>query len=263
MANPTRRVRTREEQLQVAKTALGFLRARAKLDRLIAEGARHGGIPFAEIEVFVEEDLFRLKEACHSLFRNQNPTEEVNVTSGALFDILVGSIFHQMMMVKENTYQIESYQPKYDAIRRAMRGPSPPEYGETFIKEGKRLTDRARRALKQEMATVVELFGEATTLLRRTLAENRDNPLLVRTLLDNKKAVEDVYGPRSLGKLLSEMYDGRPATGFLAAAGDLLDGGWFDRARTYCQRAQKLEPKNEHATTLLNRINAAARAHLK
>jgi hypothetical protein len=247
----------------VAKAALAFLRTRAKLDRLIAESARESHISFSEIATFVEKDLYQLKEACHALFRNPSPTDEVNVSSGALFDVLVGAIFHQMMMVKENTYQIESYAPKYAAVRRAMRGPTPPEHGEMFLREGKRLTDRARRDLKQGMTTVADLFGEAALVLRRALLENRDNPLIARTLLDNQEAVEDVYGPRSLDKLLSEMCDGRPAAAYLVAAQDLLEGGWYDRARTYCQRALRLEPKNEHAAALLHTINAAARAHLR
>lgn len=263
MVDLTRRHRTREEQERTAKTALGFLRARAKIARLIAEGARRGRIPFADVELFVENDLFDLKEACHSLFRNQGPDGGVSVSSGALFDILVGTIFHQMMMVKENTYQIESYEPKYASVRRAMDGPNPPEFGETFLKEGKRLTDRARRALKTEMTTVVELFVDAATALRRALVEDRDNPLLVRALLDNPQAVEDVYGAGELEVLLAEMYDGRPAMGYLTAAADLLEGGWFDRARAFCQRARTLEPKNDHAAALLRKINAAARAHMK
>jgi hypothetical protein len=263
MATLAQEQRSRKEQERRARTVLHFLRTRAKLDMLIAESARAGHIPFADVEQFVEQDLFQLKEACHAIFRASGADEEPDVSSGALFDILVGSIFHQMMMVKENTYQIESYEPKYAAVRRAMKGPNPPENGEAFIREGKRLTDRARRALKQEMTTVVELFGEAATALRRALAENRDNPLLVRTLLDQEEVLDSVYGPRSLEKILSEMYDGRPANGYLVAAADLLEGGWFDRARTICQRALELEPDNDRARRLLNKINAAARAHLE
>lgn len=263
MATLTENQSSRKEQERLARTVLNFLRARAKLDTLIAESARAGHIPFADVEQFVEQDLFQLKEACHGLFRGSNASDELDVSSGTLFDILVGSIFHQMMMVKENTYQIESYEPKYAAIRRATKGPNPPENGQAFIREGKRLTDRARRALKQEITTVVELFGEAASALRRALAENRDNPLLVRTLLDQEKVIETVYGPRSLDKILSEMYDGRPAGGYLAAAADLLEGGWFERARAYCQKALEHEPDNDHARRLLNKINAAARAHLE
>ena len=252
----------REQQERVAKTMLAFLRARAKLDDLIASSASAGRIPFAEINSFVEEDLFELKEACHALFRNSETAGVAQIALSELFDILVGTLFHQMMMVKENTYQLECYAPRYAALRRALRGPDPPEHGDAFLREGDRLLQRARRALRQDLAHVVELFSEASVVLRRALAEKRDNPLLVRVLIAHKDAVEAVYGPHSLEKLLREMYDGRAASGYLKAAGDLFDGGWYDRAREYCQHARKIEPDNAHAAGLLNKINAAARAHL-
>ena len=253
---------TREAHERVARTVLRFLRSRAKLDDLIAGSARRARIPFDDINRFVEGDLFDLKEDCHSLFRADEGPNQVDLSAGGLFDLLVGSLFHQMMKVKENTYQIERYAPKYAALRRAVRGPQAPEDGETFLREGQRIIQRARKALRQDLAHAVELFHEAAMVLRHVVCEHRDNPLLVRTLLDNADVVEAVYGHRTLDDLISEMFDGRPAEAFLVAAGDLLHGGWHDRAREHCQQALKLEPDNPHAAQLLNRINAAARSHM-
>ena len=254
--------RLRQEHELVAGTVLRFLRSRAKLDELIATSASKGHIPFAAINAFVENDLFELKEDCHSLFRDEERADEPELTLALLFDILVGSLFHQMMKVKENTYQIERYAPMYAALRRAIRGPNPPESGDVFLREGQRIIQRARRALGQDLNHAVELFNEATVVLRHVLIENRDNPLLVRTLIDSQAVVEAVYGPHSLEGLLREMYDGHPAAAYLIAAGDLLEGGWHDRARELCKRARKLEPKNKQAAQLLRKVNAAAHAHL-
>ena len=247
----------------MARTALNFRRARTTLDDLIARSAGAGRIPFDQVNTFVEEDLFQLKEACHALFRSEDNSHEVDVSAAGLFDILVGSLFHQMMMVKENTYQIEAYTPKYAALRRAVRGADPPEHGESFLREGERLIKRASRALRHDLSHVVELFSEAVVVLRQVLTENRGNPLLVRMLVANKEVIEAVYGPRRLEEILSQMFDGRPAAAYLVAAGDFLEGGWYDRARECCQRARVLEPSNERAAELLNKINTAARAHLK
>lgn len=100
-------------------------------------------------------------------------------------------------------------------------------------------------------------------VLRHVIIENRHNPLLVRSLLENEDAVEAVYGPRALDKVLRQMYDGHPAEGCLLAANDFYEGGRFEKAREYCQRARKLDPKNKQASQLLNKVNAAARAHLE
>lgn len=254
--------RTREQQEQVARTVLQFLRSRATLDDLIARSASAGRIPFGDINTFVEGDLFDLKEDCHALFRGPERPDEVDLSAGGLFDLLLGSLFHQMMKVKENTYQIERYAPRYAALRKAVRGHEGPEHGEAFLREGQRIIQRARRALRQDLAHAVELFHEATVVLRHVICEHYGNPLLVRTLLDNQEAVEAVYGARTLDDLLSDMFDGRQAEAYLIAAGDLLRGGWHDRAREYCQQALKLDPDNRHAAQLLNKINAAASSHM-
>jgi len=249
----------REQQEQVARAVVHFLRARARLDRLITASGGQERVPFDQINDFVEGELFTLKEECHALFRaTDEPDDEEHLTAGDLFDLVVGALFHQMMKVKENTYQLERYGPRYASLRRAMRGPDAPEHGEAFLKEGERIIQRSRRALRQDFKHAIELFHEATIVLRHLLREYRDNPLLVRLLLRHQGDVEAVYGHRSLDDLLSEIYDGGVAEALLIAATDLLHGGWYDEARDYCQRVLQNDPGNRHATQLLTRINAAA-----
>ncbi len=251
--------RQREEQERVAGAVLLFLRSRVRLDEMIANGAASGSIPFAVVDSFVENHLFELKEECHWLYRRQEDAAEMGASTAVLFDILVGSLFHQFMKVKENSYQVERYAPKYAALRKSLQQTdAPTRQVATFLKEGERIIARSRRALQQEFAYAVELFNESAIVLRHVLLENRDNPILIRTLIDNEKLADAVYGPRSVEKLFREMYDDHAATGYLVAAGDLCEGGWYDRARELCKRARKLDPKNKQAVQLLNKINAAA-----
>jgi len=254
--------RLRDEQERVAHTALRFLRSRVKLDEMVAAGASKGAIPFEEIDSFVQDQLFELKEDCHWLFRYREGGEEAKPTLAMLFDILVGSLFHQMMKVKENSYQVERYSPKYAALRAALQGPDAPERADTFLREGERIVARARRVLHREFSYAIELFNEATLVLRHVLIEHRDNPLLLRSLVENEKLLDAVYGQHSLERLFREMHEDRPAQGFILAATDFFEGGWYERARGLCQRARKADPKNKAAAQLLNRINAAVNAHL-
>lgn len=260
MAPTPEQRRVREYQERIAQTVLRFLRAHGKLDELIASSAGGGAIPFAAINAFVENDLFGLKEECHALFRSDEG--ETGPRSGLLLDILIGSLFHEMMKVKENTYQIERYAPLYARLRRTLPGPSIPKHTETFLREGQRIIAQARRALGQGFAHAIELFEEAAVVLRHVLVENRDNPLLVRTLLDSEPILDAVYGPRALEKLLREMYDEHPDVGYALAAGDLYEGGWYDKARELCKRARKLDPRNKQGAAVLKKINAAAHAQL-
>lgn len=246
----------------MASAVLRFLRARAKLDELIAAGAAAGSIPFAEIDSLVENQLFELKEECHWLYRRQEHADKVGASSAVLFDILVGSLFHQCMKVKENSYQVEHYAPKYASLRKSLARPDTPKEAATFLKEGERIIARSRRALHQEFAYAVELFNEAAIVLRHLLIENRENPVLIRTLVENERLLDAVFGANSLEKLFREMYGGHPAAGYLKAAGDLFEGGWYDRARELCKRARKLDPRNKAGLELLKQINAAAHLHL-
>ncbi|MBM4037285.1 MAG: hypothetical protein FJ290_02120 [Planctomycetes bacterium] len=254
--------REREEQERVVSTVLRFLRARAKLNDMVAEGASKGGIPFDEINSFVENQLFELKEECHWLFRSRERADAMGASSAMLFDILVGSLFHQCMKVKENSYQVERYAPKYAALRKAHQQSDAAKEVKTFLEEGERIIARSRRMLRQELAYAIELFHEATIVLRHVLVEHRDNPLLVRALLDNAKLLDTVYGAGSLDALLREMYGGNTAAGYVLAAGSLLEGGWFDHARDLCKQARRLDPRNRQAAQLLNKLNVAAHAHL-
>jgi len=265
--SPTPEVRReREEQERVAGTVLRFLRARARLDELVALGAKKGSIPFDDVNAFVENQLFELKEECHWLFRIREQGDTMEASTAVLFDILVGSLFHQCMKVKENAYQVERYAPKYAALRKAHHHqPDADRQVKTFLKEGEGIIERSRRMLRQELNYAVELFHEATIVLRHVLVEHGDNPLLVRTLIENEELLNAVYKGEFKGEplqaLLHEMYAGKPAAGYVLAAESLFDGGWFDRARDLCKHARKLDPRNRQAAKLLTKLNAAAQAY--
>jgi len=256
---------SRDSQERVTQTLIRFLRARATFNDLIASSARRGGIPFDEVNAFVEDQLFALKEESHALFRSDDVPDELGLSTAGLFDLLLGSLFHEMMKVKESRYQVERYAPRYEKLRTAVQHGSAPENGASFLVEGDRIVEGAKVAVGRDLKRAGEVFGEATAVLRHVLVENRDNALLARNLLDNRELVENVYEQEKggLDGLIFEMYDGAPAQGYVLAATDLLDGGWYDRARQYCQEALRIDADNHHATQLLSRVNAAARAHLE
>ena len=81
-----------------------------------------GALAFDEVGELVGDDersvLFRLKERCHVLFRGERGEGEIGAT--ALFDLAVGSLFHEAMKFRENFYQRSSYGPKVRALRRAV-----------------------------------------------------------------------------------------------------------------------------------------------
>ena len=49
--------------------------------------------------------LYRLKEKCHALFRSSTTEEAADVRTEVLFDLAIGSLFHEAMILRENLYQ--------------------------------------------------------------------------------------------------------------------------------------------------------------
>ena len=79
-------------------------------------------IPFAKLRELVGDDegavLFRMKEKSHSLFRTDEFASEV-VRHEALFDLALGSLFHEAMKLRESLYQRDVYGPRVALLREA------------------------------------------------------------------------------------------------------------------------------------------------
>ena len=94
-----------------------FLEAHRRL-RAVAARHRSGELQFAEVQSLVGEGegsvLYRLKERCHNLYRAV-PVPQDEIGPGALFDLAVGSLFHEAMKFREGFYQLSAYGPKLES----------------------------------------------------------------------------------------------------------------------------------------------------
>ena len=208
---------------------------------------------FQAISTFVGSEadrggLWRLKELCHHLWRQEGNGEREAATpragdghgigglEGTLLDWTIGSLFHEAMKLKENVYLRENYLP---VIRRAMgpqagaagAGPGPALLG----MECRRFIERTESEIGRQMDTVGFLFGQANVLLRLLLAAEYDNQLLLRFLAEHEDIAEELWqeplaaifaGTRSQGtasaassaRLRSQIRKVRGAGLFLASA---------------------------------------------
>src|SRR3990172_2817201 len=76
---------------------------------------KEGHLRFSDIGNWVDDKgqslLYNLKEQCHSFFRDRK--ESSLNRNEWLLDLVIGSIFHEAMKLRENLYQMEVYRPKY------------------------------------------------------------------------------------------------------------------------------------------------------
>ena len=97
-----------------------FLAVDRAVRRLISR-FRSGNLRFDEVAaLFTDEEesaLFRLKEHCHALFRPRQGPAAQPLHREVLFDLAVGSLFHEAMQFRESFYQREVYGPRVRALQ--------------------------------------------------------------------------------------------------------------------------------------------------
>jgi tetratricopeptide (TPR) repeat protein len=213
-----------------------FLLAHRELRRLF-EHHRHGALRWEEVRQLVGGDessvLFRLKERSHALFRAG--VDEAELPRVALFDLAVGSLFHEAMKLRENFYQLEVYAPKVEAARIDADPGSEP------------LFDEFTRILRASRVRLEEALGESESLLEQTrrqfrvlLATHRENGFVTRYLIENAALAQEVLG-ESLDALLASIH-GEAVAGYALAARSYLESGYFDEARHALAEAAARDP---------------------
>jgi tetratricopeptide (TPR) repeat protein len=168
--------------------------------------------------------LFRLKERCHGLFRAGE------VGGAALFDLAVGSLFHEAMKLRENLYQLEVYAPKVERARaRAAPG------SEGLFEEFERILVASRARLAEALAESEALLEQTRRQFQTLLASHRNNGLVIRYLIANAAPAEAVLG-ESLDAFFARTC-GDAASAYALAARSYLESGYFEEARQLFARA--------------------------
>lgn len=221
-----------------------FLSVHGLLRRLF-ERHHAGVLHFEDVQALAGDNdsspLFRLKERCHGLFRAGE------VGGAALFDLAVGSLFHEAMKLRENLYQLEVYAPKVERARvRAVPG------SEELFGEFERILVASRVRLAEALAECEALLEQTRRQFQALLVSHKDNGLVVRYLLANTGPAEAVLG-EPLDVFFARSCGGAAAAHALAAR-SYLESGYFDEARQLFAAALARDP----ARTDLERETAYA-----
>ena len=203
-----------------------FLSAHRLMQRLFAL-YRSDDLRFEDLEHLIGDDehsvLFRLKGRCHALFRQEPGRRAVAMRREALFDLAVGSLFHEAMKFRENFYQREVYGPRV----RALRTESGAE-NEALFREFEKILSAVAQRLEEGLHESEALLVQTREQLALLLVESRDNGFVTRCLIENRADVEAVFGER-LDALLALIH-GDAATGHRLAGRSYLTSGYFAEA---------------------------------
>ncbi len=226
---------------------------------------REGSLHFEEVKHLVADSdssvLFRLKEQVHRLFREREVAEPLR-RGEALFDLAVGSLFHEALKFRENLYQLEIYGPKIEALRvdtdgadellvefeKILRAASD-RLGES-LRETETLLEQTRKQLLVLLTDAVELGSEG---------DNDGAGIVTRFLLARRADVEAVY-PEGIETLLARLH-GHLLGAYLSAIRSHLASAHFDEAAALIReaRARVAADAPDEARDELRHLEAYAR----
>ncbi len=141
----------------------------------------------------------------------------------ALFDLAVGSLFHEAMKFRENFYQRVVYGPKVLELRREAGGEN-----EELFREFEKIVEGSSVRLEEALQETEALLSQARSQLRVVLRDHGSSGLVARYLIQNAAEVEEVF-EQDLDSLLADLY-GSPPAGFRLAGASLLTSGYFEEA---------------------------------
>ena len=230
---------------------LEILRDFLEVDRLVREVARRHrsqGLRFPELAALIGDDeasvLFRLKERTHALFRGPGGVGRGPTHREALFDLAVGSLFHEAMKLRENLYQREVYGPRVRALHSDAE-----EESKALFDEFEKMLGAVDDRLDEGVRELETLSHRTADQLRLLIADLRDDGA-VRFVTERPAEVEAVFGV-PLDALLEEMY-GSVSDGFVRAGRSYLASGSFASARDCFARSLAEEDADPAVARLLS-----------
>lgn len=218
----------------------GYLENRAIFNEISQHYKKYGSIAYYLLDYWVGSEnkkgpLWELKDTSHKLFRNQNV--KLNLVE-YIFDWTLGSIFHEAMKLKEDTYQLEAYQPDKEKIKEANNDTNV----DMILEEYNHIILNAQNNLKNEIENIKYLFSKSDTLLYSLLPHYSNNGLLLRFLLQNFNRTQEILGNETPVRIFKAMYGDSWEKAFIIAAKSYLEGGWYEEAKKILEMGMKFFP---------------------
>ena len=175
-------------------------------------------------------DLWQLKDLTHSLL--DRPTEKL--TYEFAFERCIHLLFHDLMSFKEHVYVLYQYK---DIL--AKRPSSKDKELTIALKNFEEMILTMEKEIPREMELARKLFDIATSLLRAILPRLKENILIVKFIIEEKRTLEKHYGKGVVEEMLKEMFDGKPEEGYKALSGWYKKRGREALATKFERQAKK------------------------
>lgn len=203
-----------------------FFSADEALRRLV-DHYRAGSLTWEEVRTLIRDDeespLYRLKERSHALFRSERPGLRLEQQRDVLFDLAIGSLFHEAMKFRENFYQREVYGPRVRGLRVEAGAES-----EALFEEFERILHAGSVRLEEGVAETEALLDRSREQLVDLVTQHSQDGHVARYWIEQSERAERVFG-RDADALIAEIY-GSAAAGWALAGRSYVGSGYFREA---------------------------------
>jgi tetratricopeptide (TPR) repeat protein len=210
-----------------------------------------GSFQFSDIVHWVDDKgqtlLYDLKEQCHYLFRDRG--KRPRHRNEWLLDLVIGSIFHEAMKLKENIYQLEIYRPRYLQHKLEARKKG---YEKDYIQQFERIISRAEQGVVDGIEETQSLFRDAMAQLIDVFKENAKNTFFVRFLLEHQTLLQRVYGSKRMREIFDRLFEKGLLDAYDLAGRSYLQSEHYDLASIYFVKGLKLDSRSNDLQFLLN-----------
>ena len=232
----------RDRDRKVVEIVRNFLLA-TRIFRQQYQEYKQGSLCFSDLAKFVDDRgqsiLFTLKESCQDLFRRSSSfiSEKEQI-----FDLIIGSIFHLAMRIREDLYQLEVYGPKYLKLS-AKRSISPGQ--ENLIQEFKKIISHTESSFTEGIEEIEALFQEVFRQFKELLVEYRENGLLIRFFLEESELLKEVLGKNALAEIFHTLFDEDEAQAYRLAGESYFQSAFYAKAVKAFSHAMEKRPGDE------------------
>ena len=214
---------------KICEVVIDFYRIRGKFEKEFRYYRKEGKFRFETIDA-LESELYHLKSKTHDAFRYDPDSKSKILESEDLFDLIVGSIFHEALHLKEYVYTLQSYAPRYVSFAARKKDRQVENHQNNFLKYSREIVREAMESLPKKVAEVKNLFEDALSLVVRILKKHRASKRIIRILYLERELMNSVYGENGLEYIYKVMYKDGPMEGYFHVGASFLKSGFYDLA---------------------------------
>ena len=223
-----------------------MLLARLFFNDIYDQYKKSGRVAFPDLELWIGTEnnkgsLWNLKNNSHVLFRDNISKQRFYEN---IFDWTLGSIFHEGMKLKEDVYIIDVYRKWGDVFTESKNLPDDVNLAE-LREEYTTIIEKTKESIAQEIDSLQYLFTKAMDQLKKIIIHNKNDGLLIRSLVEEKDQFDRVYGEGSLKSFFEGIYERGLIDAYLKVGKNYREGGWYPEALRMFTKALSLSPHNK------------------